>query len=405
MTEQEDIDRVADLREWYAEGQDHHNGHAAALEEATLLTGMFNGAWLDAQQFPPLEYAVPGIIPEGFGLVVSPPKAGKSWLVCGIGLACAKGGVALGKIRVARRPVLYMALEDGQRRLQSRCRHLTCGEAIPAGIHFITAAKTPEVIPMITEFIERHRDQKPLIILDTLGKVKPPRRPGDDGYQQDYAIGNALKAAVDAVPGVTLLVVHHTRKAESSDFVDAVSGTQGIAGSADFVLVLARKRHQDDAVLSVTGRDIPEAEYALTVREGIWQLDGPSLAAASEIAERRRLSDTRSDRSVEIVSVVAASPKPISPAEVSEKLNIDNDTVGRYLRRLTETGLIARAGRGLYVRVSEASERPKDSPFGQADTSDRVSQCDCGNALLLDESIASGKCMECSTSGQTADRP
>ena len=41
-----------------------------------------------------------------------------------------------------------------------------------------------------------------------------------------------------------------------------MSGTQGIAGAVDFVLALNRKRHADDAVLSVTGRDVIEAEYA-----------------------------------------------------------------------------------------------------------------------------------------------
>jgi hypothetical protein len=61
------------------------------VTEESLLTGMRDGAWLDAQEFPPHEYAVPGIIPEGFGLLVAPPKAGKSWLVAGIGLACAVG--------------------------------------------------------------------------------------------------------------------------------------------------------------------------------------------------------------------------------------------------------------------------------------------------------------------------
>lgn len=109
-----------------------------------VLAEMFNGAWLDTQEFPPLEYAVPGIIPEGFGLLVSPPKAGKSWLVCGIGLACATGGLALGRIHVDKRPVLYLALEDGKRRLQSRSRRIMCGQPIPAGIHFITKAKPAE---------------------------------------------------------------------------------------------------------------------------------------------------------------------------------------------------------------------------------------------------------------------
>ena len=103
-----------------------------ADETDDVLAEMFNGAWLDTQEFPPLEYAVAGIVPEGFGLLVSPPKAGKSWLVCGIGLACAAGGLALGRIRVDKRPVLYLALEDGQRRLQSRCRRIMCDQPIPA---------------------------------------------------------------------------------------------------------------------------------------------------------------------------------------------------------------------------------------------------------------------------------
>jgi hypothetical protein len=76
-------------------------------------------------------------------------------------------------------------------------------------------------------------------------------------------------------------------------------------------------------------RDVPEGEYAITVTDGIWQLDGTDLSAASETVERRRLSDTRSDRSMEIFSIVAQCPKPISQSEVSEKLGIDNDTVGR----------------------------------------------------------------------------
>src|SRR5271155_5237331 len=135
------IDRGDELREIYADETDD------------VLAGMFSGAWLDTQVFPPLEYAVPGIIPEGFGLLVSPPKAGKSWLVCGLGLACAIGGLALGRIRVEKRPVLYLALEDGQRRLQSRSRRIMCSEPLPAGIHFVTKAKPGEVIPMIAEFL------------------------------------------------------------------------------------------------------------------------------------------------------------------------------------------------------------------------------------------------------------
>jgi hypothetical protein len=86
-----------------------------------LLAELKDGVWLEAQKFPPLAWAVPEIIPEGSVLLVGPPKIGKSWLVLSIALAAAMDdGMALG-LKIPKRPVLYMALEDGDRRLQARC--------------------------------------------------------------------------------------------------------------------------------------------------------------------------------------------------------------------------------------------------------------------------------------------
>ncbi|GFG67078.1 hypothetical protein MKUB_45680 [Mycobacterium kubicae] len=87
------------------------------------LSGLVTGDQLDAETLSPLEWSVPGILPEGLGILAAPPKAGKSWLVLAIGLAVADGGEVLG-VPVNQRPVLYLALEDGWRRLQSRCRQL-----------------------------------------------------------------------------------------------------------------------------------------------------------------------------------------------------------------------------------------------------------------------------------------
>lgn len=314
----------------------------------SLLIDMFNGAWLDQQHFAPLEYAVPGIIPEGFGVLAAPPKTGKSWLVANIGLACAAGGTALGKIVVPQRPVLYLALEDGQRRLQSRCRHIMADQPLPDAINFITRAENSTIaFGIICEFFTRHHDNKPLIILDTLGRAKPNRPPGADPYQFDYNVGVQLKAAVDSAPGATLLVVHHTRKAESSDFLDAVSGTQGIAGSADFVLVLTRKRHSDDAVINITGRDVIEAEYAFTVTDGIWQLAGTTLAAAALEAETRRERTQLGDRALEVLAFVN-SRNETRAADLSA-LGISKEQAPVYLKRLADSGRISKTGRGVFA--------------------------------------------------------
>lgn len=321
----------------------------------SLLSSMRSGDWLDAQEFPPLEWIVDGILPEGFGLLVAPPKAGKSWMVAGIGLACAVGGFAFGKIGVKPRPVLYLALEDGHRRLQSRFRTLTEGAPIPPRIHVIISAHPTQVPGMIAEFLTVYAAQKPLIILDTLGKVKPPKQAGQESYSADYAIGSKLKALVDSVPGSCLLAVHHTRKAESADFVDAVSGTQGIAGSADFVLVLSRKRKDTAAVLAVTGRDVPENEYALTTDDGRWTLDGQDLLDAAATVDKRAATQKLGDRSLDVLSHVAANG-PTTPGVIAAKFDMDNKTAGVYLSRLYESGRIARPKRGHYDRLPTGVE-------------------------------------------------
>jgi len=335
------------------------------VEPSLLELRGVTAAWLAAQQFEPLEYHVDGLITEGLGIFVGPPKKGKSFLVANVGLAVASGGTALGAIPVAQRPVLYLALEDGHRRLKSRFGRILDRAPQPEGLTVVTKASPGEALALIGEFFDRHRDAKPLVILDTLGKARPGRRPGEDAYQTDYALGTKLKNLVDAAPGSCLLVVHHTRKAEALDFVDSVSGTHGIAGSVDFVMVLDRKRHSDDAVLSVTGRDIPEGEYALTADYGIlWRLDGRTLTEARhKVAERREKTEL-GERSLGLLGFVNGRAETTA-ADVAAKLGFTPKRAGDVLRELYDSGRISRLRRGVYGALGQARQANPESA-GQA---------------------------------------
>lgn len=317
------------------------------------------GAWLDQQQFPPLRFVVPGVLPEGFSLLVGPPKAGKSWLALSIALAAASGGRALG-LAVDQRPVLYLALEDSDRRLQDRCRKLLADGAIPPGFEFATRAVPAEVLPAVRDWLALHAERAPIAIIDTLGRVLPPAFAGESSYQRDYRIGAELHTMAAEHPGASVLVNHHTRKAESSDFVDRVSGTNGLAGAADAVLVLARDRGEHGGVLSITGRDVHEAEYGITfdAASGIWTLDGGSLAAASAAVRQAKATDGLDDRSRAVVKFVAERPHGVTAAQVADEVDIPADQARRYLARLCESGRITKAGRGVYVPVglSQASQ-------------------------------------------------
>lgn len=331
------------------------------MSDVDLWGRLRTGDWLDAQVFPPLRYAVPGIIPEGFGLLAAPPKAGKSWLALSVLLDVARGGQTLGGIDTGpARPVLYLALEDGDRRLQGRARKLLGdGVPIPANFTYLTDALPVEVPELIADWLEVHGERSPLLVLDTLGKVLPPAKPGDGAYQRDYQVGGALKRLVDAHPGATLLAVHHTRKQGSEDFMDSVSGTNGLNGAADFTLVLTRSRNDDRGTLKVTGRDVIEAEYAVTVADGSWTLDGGNLLAASAAAVERRQADGLGDLSQQVLAVVRDAPDGVTPKTVATmvvELNGDNNAAGTYLRRLADAGRIRRGGRGKYFPLEPLSE-------------------------------------------------
>jgi hypothetical protein len=321
----------------------------------TLLATLRTGAWLDAQEFPPLAYAVPGLIPEGSVLLVGAPKVGKSWLVLAVGLAASEGGKALG-IDIPKRPVLYAALEDGDRRLQDRCRRLLVGEKIPPEFQYVTRIEPGRVGDTIAAWIHWHQEPPPLVILDTLGKVLPPTQLGEDRYQRDYRISSALKRIVDSYPGATLLINHHQRKADAADFVDAVSGTAGLAGAADTIIVLSRDRQEASGLLKVTGRDVAEGEYAVIFKDGaVWELDGHDLEVAREKAQKVRAT-TRAvaaagDRMLDVVLYAYQHPDGVRRGDVAKALKLEPNVAGVYLARAVKTGRLKRPERGLYTPV------------------------------------------------------
>lgn len=312
------------------------------------LDSAFSAEWLTDQTFPAVEYIVPGLIPEGLTLLTAAPKIGKSWMVLGLGVAAAGGGYAFGRIPVSRRPVLYLALEDGARRLQSRLRTIGTS-AGPTRLHFMTDVPAG-ALTTIDAFIDRYADEKPLVILDTLGKVRGTYS-GNNAYQHDYSQMSALKDLVDARPGSSLVIVHHTKKGETTDFLDSVSGTQGLAGAADTILVLRRDRHTGGATLNVTSRDAVEGEYALTLTDGTWTLDGNDLAEAAAAVEQHRAVDGVGDPMADLVAKVHQYPEGTRAAELVTMLGWERSKVDVYLKRSYDAGRIERIERGLYGPV------------------------------------------------------
>ncbi|MDP8901553.1 MAG: AAA family ATPase [Actinomycetota bacterium] len=315
----------------------------------------FTAADLMAPELPPIRWVVPGLLPEGVTLLAGKPKLGKSWLALGVAVAVANGGVALGKKRVDQGEVLYLALEDNQRRLQKRMRKLLGGARAPEGLHISTA--WPRVDEGGEEALEgwiADRLDARLVVVDVLKRVRPRTSRFQGVYDADYESLEALHAFAER-HGVAVLCVHYLRKAGAADPVDEISGSTGLSGAADGVLVLKRDRGRGDAYLHVDGRDIEEpAELALT-----WDPNTASWTLAGD-AEQYRLSESRA----EIREVLEAIGKFMTPTEVAEVLSKDPNTVRQRLWHMSRDGQVL-ANDGRYAAIlndrNPRNREPKES--------------------------------------------
>ena len=301
---------------------------------------------LMARELPPISWVVPGILPEGVTLLAGKAKVRKSWLAMGMCVAVASGGYALGKMRVERGESLYAALEDNERRLQSRLGKVLHGAALreaPEGFYYTTA--WPRLneggIQALDAWLSEH-PQCRLVVLDTLAKVKPRLRGSSGGYQEDYeALEHLLPLASEHQ--VAIMVVTHTRKAGATEALDEINATMGLMGGVDGFLIFRTRNGKNEVSMHVDGREIEEpGEYALSWDQHAhgWVLVGD--AEDTQLTEQRRA----------ILDALKSADEPIGPTEIARATDISNGSVRNLLGVLVVDGRIERTGRGRY-RIAE----------------------------------------------------
>jgi hypothetical protein len=321
------LNRRAGPAEWPA--PDIANGHDDGPER--LVIG--NAAELDQRVLPKLEWYVEDILPVGLGIIVGKPKMRKSWIAVDIWTSCTQGQRALRKYPTRQCEALYIALEDNERRLQSRLRKFLAGEPVPANLSYTFACPSGQAC---LDAIDRYLDEHPacrLVIVDPFAKVRGlPDGRRANAFQQDYADVGAFHALAWR-RGIALLLVHHARKEDAADPFDSINGTTGIMAAADTVLILTGKRYDLVATLSVTGRDIENpGEFALE-----WDAAACRFKVLGEAGTVRQ--ETMQDK---IFNFLREQKEPVSVSEIAAELQISQGTIHTTLGRLKKRGAIER---------------------------------------------------------------
>jgi predicted transcriptional regulator len=320
-------------------------GILSGAAKAAASPQQLSGEDLKTMRFDPIKYVVPGIIVEGLTLFAGKPKIGKSWLLLHAAIAVARGGFTLGDVHCAEGDVLYCALEDNARRLQSRLiKLLGLQEEWPARLKFW--CEMPRLIngglEQIKQWIATANHPR-LIIVDTLALIRAPNRRDQSTYDADYS---AVKDLRDLAyqHGVALVLVHHLRKADADDAFDTVSGTLGLTGAPDTILVLKRDT-AGNIILHGRGRDLVEIEKAVTFNRD---------ACTWTIAGDASLVRTTRERAT-ILGAISDATEPIGPNEIAAAAGMKPTNVRQLLRKLVKDGAVSKADYGRYTVTATAT--------------------------------------------------
>jgi hypothetical protein len=312
-----------------------HGAVIGAKSQSGNLQPWKSLADLQHKTFVPLAWVIPGYLPQGVTLLAGRPKLGKSWLALDWCLAVASGGTALG-VKCEEGDVFYAALEDTERRLMTRAQKLASGQWPTrfAYVHEMPRANEGG-IALVRCWLEQAHNPR-LVVIDVLARVRSGKGRNEDNYDADYNSVTIWKTLADEF-GVAIVLVHHVRKMEADDPLEMVSGTNGLTGAADAILIL--NRNSQGCTLGGRGRDLDEFDLAV-------QFDSETCRwrVLGEVPDVRR-----SDERGAILSVLS-STEPMSPAEIAAASGQRSNNVRFLLHKMVEAGEVEKTGRGKYIR-------------------------------------------------------
>ncbi|MGZ5567531.1 MAG: AAA family ATPase [Limisphaerales bacterium] len=297
---------------------------------------------------------IEGVLHQGCKMILGgTSKSNKSWGLLDLAMSVASGEKWWGR-QCAKLPVAYINFELHTWSLAQRMTALCTARPECKGmgdfLHFWNLrghnADLSLLRPKLEEQLAKH--QFGLLILDPAYKVLGDRDENANG--EIAGLMNELERLAQS-SGAAVVVAHHFAKGDSTNksAMDRMSGAGAWARDPDSNVVLTP--HEEENCFTVTSilRNLPQLpEFVLS-----W--DFPLMRVAKDLnpeALRRPQAKNKVCTDKEFIEQLITD-KPSSRADIVAKageLAFSSATTDRYLKRLSDAGLIASGG-GFYWRI------------------------------------------------------
>lgn len=285
----------------------NHMGDLDVLSDPSFADPRRGGteAEIRARVYPEPSILIPGLLTSGLTVLAAGPKIGKSVFAQQIEHYLSAGRPFKGwpppKIR---HRVLVLDLEGDAEATQDTSFRLEPDAADEqfARIEYLYQGDLPMgggmagLLVYLAELLAAGRaaqDPYSYVRVDTMRLFVGSHRGRENAYDFD-AKANAVLNQLGLTYQVAVLALHHLTKAseDSGDWVERLSGSMGVSGSATSIWFLERARGATTGVLRATSRRLRESEHALSYEEGRWRFaDGLTVDQALHTGIPRKVVD------------------------------------------------------------------------------------------------------------------
>lgn len=305
--------------------------------------------------FPNIECVVKELIPVGLTILAGRPKIGKSWLALNISIAVANGTNALGGFETKKSKVLYIALEDSKRRIKDRINNIMGNEIdklAPEGLIYLEENfDFPKIndggIQEINNILDDEKDIE-LVVIDTLGRsIADKGRKDRNIYLADYEIASQLQELA-MKRNISILILHHTKKGNEENVFDEISGTTGLTGAMDTMMVIKEKNKEH--TLHITGRDVEQADYKIVFDKKLF---------CWNVIEKKNEINITAERE-EILELIKSYNRQMKLSEITDLIGKEKSNVNKLLKKLIRDGLLISPKYGYYALPEKIDDKDED---------------------------------------------